>query len=56
MQGLALSLLPVMLFLGFASLFTENLHPFELPDLSMGFVWYFEIGYLLWITASLWLF
>ena len=48
---LALGLFPVMLFLAFSSLLTNANHPFYLPDTSMGVVWPFEAGYLLWPLA-----
>jgi uncharacterized membrane protein len=51
LRVLALGLFPVMLFLTFASLFSNAMHPFDLPDTSMGVVWSFEAGYLLWPLA-----
>lgn len=51
LRVLALGLFFVMLFLTFSSLFTTFMHPFYLPDNSMGLEWSFEAGYLLWPLA-----
>ncbi len=51
LRVLALGLFFVMLFLAFSSLFTRFMHPFYLPDNTMGLEWSFEAGYLLWPLA-----
>lgn len=51
LRVLALGLFFVMLFLTFSSLFIHDMHPFILPDTSMGITWSFEAGYLLWPLA-----
>jgi uncharacterized membrane protein len=59
MRVLALGLFPIMLFLTFSLLLTKAMHPFILPDISMGITWSFEAGYLLWVLAFMvlyWLF
>jgi uncharacterized membrane protein len=51
MQILAFGLFPVMLFLTLSCLFTNAMHPFDLPDTNMGLDWPFEAGFVLWPFA-----
>ncbi|NOQ36876.1 MAG: DUF2339 domain-containing protein, partial [Methylococcaceae bacterium] len=51
MRACALSLLPLMLFLSFSCLLSRDIHPFYLPDNTMGISWTFENGYILWPLA-----
>jgi len=46
----AVGLFPVMVFLSFSSLLS-SIHPFALPDTSMGLSWPFEAGFVLWPLA-----